>query len=70
MSRYCFERRPYQIRLNATDEEVFYLIWCYTLNRHYAFKSRKLRCSLVVQLPSNLCDLYPTCPPISELLLI
>lgn len=55
---------------NATEEEVFCFIRCYTLSRNYAFKSRKLWCRLDVQLPSNLCDLYPTYPPISELLLI
>ncbi|KAJ5193412.1 hypothetical protein N7449_009554, partial [Penicillium cf. viridicatum] len=55
---------------NATEEEFFCFIRCYTLNRHYAFQSRKLWYPLDVQLPSNLCDLYPTYPPISELLLI
>ncbi|KAJ6046277.1 hypothetical protein N7444_007531 [Penicillium canescens] len=55
---------------NATEEEIFCFIRCYTLNRNYAFKSQKSWCPFDAQLPSNLCDLYPIHPPISEFLLI
>ncbi|OQE41980.1 hypothetical protein PENCOP_c004G03194 [Penicillium coprophilum] len=51
---------------NASEEELFCFLWCYILDRNYAFKSRNSRCLLDVQLPATFNDLYPTYPPIAE----
>ncbi|KAJ5447348.1 hypothetical protein N7445_002169 [Penicillium cf. griseofulvum] len=55
---------------NASEEELFCFLWCYTLDRNHAFKSRTSRCLLDVQLPSTFTDLYPTYPPMAEHFLI
>lgn len=55
---------------NASEEELFCFLWCYTLDRNHAFKSRTSRCLLDVQLPSNFSDLYPTYAPMAEHFLI
>jgi hypothetical protein len=54
----------------ASEEELFCFLWCYTLDRNHAFKVRSSRCLLELQLPSNFYDLYSHYPLISELLLI
>ena len=54
----------------ATEEELFCFLWCYTLDRNHAFKVRSSRCLLDVQLPSNFYDLYSHYPLMSELFLI
>ncbi|KAJ5229151.1 hypothetical protein N7489_009859 [Penicillium chrysogenum] len=55
---------------NASEEELFCFLWCYTLDRNHAFKSRTSRCLLDVQLPPTFSDLYPTDPPMAEHFLI
>ncbi|KAJ6124374.1 hypothetical protein N7471_011691 [Penicillium samsonianum] len=54
----------------ASEEELFCFLWCYTLDRNHAFKSRTSRCLLDVQLPSTFSDLYPNYPPMAEHFLI
>ncbi|KUM66511.1 hypothetical protein ACN42_g614 [Penicillium freii] len=54
----------------ASEEELFCFLWCYTLDRNHAFKSRTSHCLLDVQLPSTFNDLYPTYPPMAEHFLI
>ncbi|KAJ5607736.1 hypothetical protein N7537_004355 [Penicillium hordei] len=54
----------------ASEEELFCFLWCYTMDRNYAFKSRTSRCLLDVQLPSTFNDLYPAYPPMAEHFLI
>ncbi|CAG8890453.1 unnamed protein product [Penicillium egyptiacum] len=58
------------LRGNASEEELFCFLWCYTLDRNHAFKSRTSRCLLDVQLPSTFSGLYPTYPPMAEHFLI
>ncbi|KAJ5824879.1 hypothetical protein N7447_007219 [Penicillium robsamsonii] len=55
---------------SASEEELFCFLWCYTLDRNHAFKSRTSRCLLDVQLPATFSDLYPTYPPMAEHFLI
>ncbi|KAJ5754185.1 uncharacterized protein N7511_008338 [Penicillium nucicola] len=54
----------------ATEEELFCFLWCYTLDRNHAFKVRSSRCLLDLRLPSNFYELYSHYPLISELLLV
>ncbi|KAJ5372921.1 hypothetical protein N7517_004927 [Penicillium concentricum] len=51
---------------SASEEELFCFLWCYTLDRNHAFKSRTSRCLLDVQLPATFNDLYPNYPPMAE----
>ncbi|KAJ5952952.1 uncharacterized protein N7479_011365 [Penicillium vulpinum] len=54
----------------ASEEELFCFLWCYTLDRNHAYKSRTSRCLLDVQLPSSFNNLYPNYAPMAEHFLI
>ncbi|KAJ5787595.1 hypothetical protein N7457_002585 [Penicillium paradoxum] len=51
---------------NITEEELFCFLWCYILDRNYAFKSRTSRCLLNRQLPLDFSALHNPHIPMAE----